>query len=323
MRFFSILKPGIIFGNIITVCGGFFLGSQTQYQSQTNIHAQVLNPINQFNYFHWLPIFTAISLYQLFILLMTLLGMALIVGSGCVFNNMIDRDIDKLMARTCDRVLVKGLISLKTAFIYGAVLGLVGFLILYFYTNFLTLIISMIGWFFYVCIYSLFLKRRSTWGTTLGGISGAVPPLVGYAAITNRFDLGAVILFLILFLWQMPHFYAIAIYRLKDFKAAGIPTLPIKKGFFHTQIIMVLYVIAYLLITLIPVYLGYLGLAYFILALGSGLVWLRVGLLGLIRKIRANNLLEITGQDIAWARKMFFISIINITLLCIFMAVRI
>lgn len=323
MRFVSILKPGIIFGNIITVCGGFFLGSQVQNLKNLSFSNFLSHPINQFNDFHWSPIFTSISLAQLFTLLLTLLGMALIVGSGCVFNNMIDRDIDKLMARTCDRVLVKGLISLKTAFMYGLVLGLVGFLILYFYTNVLTLIISIIGWIFYVFIYSLFLKRRSTFGTTLGGVSGAVPPLVGYAAVTNQFDLGAVILFLILFLWQMPHFYAIAIYRLKDFKAAGIPTLPIKKGFIYTQVVMILYVIVYLLITLLPVYLGYLGLAYFIIALGSGLVWLRVGLLGLIKKIKSNNPSELTAQDITWAKKMFFISILNITLLCIFMAVRI
>jgi len=321
-RFYSILKPGIIFGNVITVCGGFFLGSQVNYLNYLHSHTFYNSSV--------FPIFSPISLSHWLLLLITLLGMALIIGSGCVFNNLIDRDIDKLMARTCDRVLVKGLISLKIAFIYGLILGLLGFLIIYLFTNLLTLLISLIGWVFYVFIYSLFLKRRSSWGTILGAVSGAVPPLVGYAAVRNSFDLGAVILFFILFLWQMPHFYAIAIFRLKDFKAAGIPVLPIKKGFFYTRISMLAYIFAYLLLTLLPVYLGYLGWIYGLVAMSSGLAWFWVGLKDLNKNNLKNNLknklesgLEISSENISWARKMFFISIINITLICFFMIIRI
>ncbi|MFN7097387.1 MAG: heme o synthase, partial [Gammaproteobacteria bacterium] len=191
MRFFSILKPGIIFGNIVTVTGGFFLGFQHH-----------LNP--------WL-------------LLITWLGMSLVIGSGCVINNFIDRDIDKLMERTKNRVLVLGLMSNQMALLYALGLGILGFAILLFGTNGLTTLVSFIGFFFYVVVYSLLLKRKSTWSTIVGSVAGAVPPVVGYCAVTNQFDIGAVLLFLILFFWQIPHFYAIAIYRLNDYKAASIP----------------------------------------------------------------------------------------------------
>jgi protoheme IX farnesyltransferase len=222
VRFLSVLKPGIIFGNIVTVCGGFFLGSGQHFQ--------------------WI------------LFLFTLVGMALIVGSGCVFNNVIDKDIDHLMKRTCDRVLVRGLLSSKVALLYGAFLGVLGFLVLFFAVNILTVLIAAIGWLFYVVVYSLFLKRKSTWGTTLGAISGAVPPVAGYCAVSGRFDLAAALLFLILFFWQMPHFYAIAIYRLKDFKAANIPVLPAVRSMLYTKIEMIFYVVAYFITTLLLTY---------------------------------------------------------------------
>lgn len=272
MRFFSILKPGIIFGNIVTVTGGFFLGSQHHF-----------NP--------WL-------------LLITWLGMSLVIGSGCVINNYIDRDIDKLMERTKNRVLVLGLISDQVAIKYAILLGILGFLILYFGTNLLTTFVSFIGFFFYVVVYSLCLKRKSTWGTIVGSVAGAVPPVVGYCAVTNQFDMGAIILFLILFFWQLPHFYAIAIYRFNDYKAASIPILPIRKGLLYTKKSMLLYIAIFTVMSIMPTVLEYTGTTYFIIALVMGLVWFSLGLLGLR-----------TQNDKIWARRMFAFSIINITVL--------
>ena len=195
--FWTLTKPGIIFGNLITVIGGFFLGSRGQIDN-------------------WL--FVA-----------TIIGTALVIASGCVFNNFIDRDIDKLMQRTKNRVLVKGLIAPYSAFLYATILGVFGLAILYLKTNLLALSIAFLGLFVYVIIYSLWQKRNSVYATLVGSISGAVPILVGYCAATNMFDLGAILLFLILSLWQMPHSYAIAIYRFNDSQQAAIPVLNKKK----------------------------------------------------------------------------------------------
>jgi protoheme IX farnesyltransferase len=280
VKFVSIVKPGIIFGNIVTVCGGFFLGSQ--------------------------------GLFSFPLLLETLLGMALIIACGCVLNNIIDIDIDSLMERTKHRPLVKGLMSKTTAFIYAIILGILGFLVLIYTTNWLTTGIAFVGLFFYVVVYSLALKRKSSWGTAVGGISGAVPPVVGYCAVTGSFDAGAIILFLILFFWQMPHFYAIGIYRLSDYTAASIPILPIKKNIPYTKIVMLFYTLAFTIAAISPSLFGYTGYAYFIVALILGCTWFYYGWQGL----KATN-------DKIWARKMFLFSIINITVLCIMMAVKI
>lgn len=277
-RFFSVTKPGIIFGNAVTLCGGFFLGSQR---------------------------------FHLGLLLAALLGMSLVIASGCVFNNLIDRDIDSLMERTKNRVLVQGLISTKIAILYALVLGLLGFLILYLFTNPLTLLFSAIGVLVYVGAYSLYFKRKSNLGTIVGGIAGAVPPVVGYCAATGRFDLGAVLLFVILFLWQLPHFYAISIYRLSDYKAAAIPVLPLRKNIHYTKMSMLIYIAAFTVATMLPSFFGYAGLVYLIAAFGLGVTWFCLGLRGLS-----------TTADKIWARKMFLFSIINITLLCIMMAVK-
>lgn len=278
-RFVSVVKPGIIFGNAVTLCGGFFLGS--------------------FGSIHFAD------------LIVTLIAMSLVIGSGCVFNNVIDRDIDELMERTKNRPLVKGLITPQLALVYATILGVLGFIILYYATNPLTVLMAAIGFFFYVVVYSLCMKRKSSSGTVIGAISGAMPPVIGYTAVTNRFDLGAVILFLILFFWQMPHFYAIAIYRLKDYQAAKIPVLPWRKGIRYTKITMVLYTIAFAIIAIAPSYYHYAGHFYFIGALALGLIWVILGIQGLF-----------TSKEITWARKMFLFSIINITLLCIFMAFK-
>ncbi len=276
MRFISITKPGIIFGNTVTVCGGFFLAS--------HLHLNLL------------------------LLLITVIGMALIIASGCVFNNVIDRDIDQLMERTQKRPIAQGLISPRIALLYGTVLGIAGMLVLYFGVNPLALSAALLGWFVYVVLYSLALKRRSPFGTLIGGIAGAVPPVVGYLAVTNAFNLGAILLFLILFFWQMPHFYAITIYRLKDFAAAKLPVLPIQKGIPHTKCAIMVYIPVFTLAAVSPAVFGYAGYFYCAGAFLLGLIWFILGIKGFK-----------TQADRPWARKMFLFSILNITVLSILM----
>jgi protoheme IX farnesyltransferase len=285
VRFLSVLKPGIIFGNAVTLSGGFFLASHLKF-----------DPI-------------------LFIL--TLLSMACIVGSGCVFNNVVDRDIDRLMSRTCDRVLVKGLISPRIAFLYATLLGVVGFILLYSATNFVTVLVAAIGWIFYVLIYTLFFKRHSIWGTAIGAISGAVPPVMGYTAVTARIDWAACILFFILFFWQMPHFYAIAIYRLKDFKSADIPVLPAMRTMFRTKLEMMIYVVAYFVCTLLLVPVSSAGIIYLTIAVILGCIWIEMTAKGFL--LENVHEVDTVSKNSAWARKVFLFSLIEITLLSIAM----
>ena len=158
-RYLQVTKPGIIFGNLISVIGGFLLASK----------GHIDYPL-----FAW-----------------TLIGVSLVVASGCVFNNYIDRDIDRKMERTKNRVLVKGLIAPKTSLVYATLLGLAGFMLLWFGANPLACWLGVMGFVVYVGVYSLYMKRHSVYGTLIGSLSGAAPPVIGYCAVTGNFDSGA------------------------------------------------------------------------------------------------------------------------------------
>jgi protoheme IX farnesyltransferase len=213
------------------------------------------------------------------------------------------------MARTKNRGLVTGEVSSNSAIIFGIALGLFGSWVLYSYTNLLTLWIALAGFCIYVFPYSLG-KYRTSYGTLIGSIAGAAPPLVGYCAVTNHLDLGALLLFLIVVLWQMPHFYAIAIYRFNDYSRAGIPVLPVKKGMRVTKIHMVLYTIAFIIAALSLTMMGFTGYVYFATAALLGLIWLWQCLKGFKCK-----------NDAVWARKVFIFSLVVITGICVTMAI--
>ena len=272
--YYNLAKPGIIYGNAITAIAGFFLA----------VWVYANRPVSW-----WL-------------LLAMLVGISFVIGCGAVLNNLLDRDIDVLMQRTKNRDLVQGRIKTKPALVYATVLGLIGFGILFLYTNVLTLSMAAIGAIFYVCFYT-FAKRKSVHGTLVGSISGAVPPLVGYCAFSMRFDAAALLLFLILVFWQMAHFYAIGIYRHDDYAAANLPILPVKKGFHAAKIAINSYIIAFIIVVLSLNFIAKLSYIYLIITTACGLYWLIFGLNGLKQK---NN-------DRIWARKMFFISLLALT----------
>ncbi|CNI25946.1 protoheme IX farnesyltransferase [Yersinia frederiksenii] len=277
-QYLQVTKPGIIFGNLISVVGGFLLASK------------------------------GVIDYPLF--LATLFGVSLVVASGCVFNNYIDRDIDRIMERTKNRVLVKGLIDPKVSLIYASVLGIAGMLLLYVAANPLAMMLAVIGFVIYVGVYSLYMKRKSVYGTLIGSLSGAAPPVIGYCAVTGQFDMGALILLLIFSLWQMPHSYAIAIFRFKDYQAANIPVLPVIKGISVTKNHITLYILAFMVATLMLTLSGYAGYKYLVVAAAGSAWWLGMALRG----YKATN-------DIVWARKLFVFSIIAITSLSVMMSV--
>jgi heme o synthase len=268
-----------VFGNIITVSGGFFLGSA--------------------------------GAPNLWLFLATVLGISFIMAGGCAFNNFVDRDIDKLMERTKNRASARGLVAGRYIVLFSLSLALIGGLTLHLFTNSLTLSVALVGLVFYAGFYSLWFKRHSVFGTAVGSISGAVPPVVGYCAATNRLDLGALLLFLILCLWQMPHSYAIAIYRLNDYVAANIPVLPVKKGVPFTKVCMVIYVAIFAVLAVMPSIVGVTGVAYFVVALVLSCAWLFIGIRGLAAGV----------DDHRWARKMFLFSIIIIMGLSLMMSI--
>lgn len=267
-------KPGIILGNVITMAGGFALASRG-------------------------------GSIDFLLFLETVVGLALVIASACVFNNYIDRDVDKKMTRTKNRALVIGLISTQRAVLFAIFLGLSGTLFLALFTNLLTVAIALIGFFVYVVLYSLS-KYRSIHGTLVGSIAGAIPPVVGYCAVSNRLDAGALILFTMIVLWQMPHFFAIAIYRLEDYAAASIPVLPAEKGMRTTKIHMMLYIVAFMAASFMLTVFGYTGYAYFIVTAVLGLIWFGLCVQGFS-----------CDDDKPWARKMFIFSLVTIMTLSI------
>ncbi|WCG82177.1 heme o synthase [Pectobacterium sp. A5351] len=278
-QYLQVTKPGIIFGNLISVIGGFLLAAQGRID------------------------------YPLF--LATLMGVSLVVASGCVFNNVIDRDIDKKMERTKNRVLVKGLISLKVTLVYASLLGIAGFALLYIAANPLAMWLAVMGFIVYVGVYSLYMKRHSVYGTLIGSLSGAAPPVIGYCAVSNQFDAGALILLLIFSLWQMPHSYAIAIFRFKDYQAANIPVLPVVKGISVAKNHITLYILAFAIATLMLSLGGYAGYKYLVVAAAVSVWWLGMALSGYKNAI----------DDRVWARKLFVFSIVAITSLSVMMSV--
>lgn len=230
------------------------------------------------------------------LMLATLSGTALIIACACVINNIIDQNIDRRMARTKQRGLITGVISVNAAVVYGFVLGCLGVAILLVFTNLLTTLIGLFGLFAYVVLYS-YAKRHSVQGTLVGTISGSTPPVAGYTAVTGQIDTAAVLLFLILVCWQMPHFYAIALFRIKEYKAAKLPLLPIVKGTRRTIGEMLAYITSFILVSSALTFFGYTSRSYLLVMLIVGVVWLKYWLAD-------------KSDIVAWARKMFLVSLV-------------
>ncbi len=273
-----VAKPGIVLGNLISAAAGFLLASRGRIDGVA--------------------------------LAGTLIGISLVVGSGCVFNNCIDRNIDRQMIRTRNRALAKGLISLKGAVFYGIILAIAGLVLLSTAANLLSVVVVLAGLAIYVGVYSLHMKRNSVYGALIGSLAGATPPLAGYCAVTGRFDLGAAILLSIFSLWQMPHCYAIAIFRSDDYTAAAIPILPIKQGTVAAKRHMVGYILAFLAATVALTFGGYTGSSTFAVATLLGLCWLYMVWWGY----------EASDERI-WAKKLYIFSILTIVILSVMMSI--
>lgn len=265
----ALTKPGIVRMNAFAAFGGFWVASQWSID--------------------WMLLFWM------------LLGSCLTMASACVVNNYWDRELDTRMERTKNRALPTGRLSPRFVLIYGLVLGAAGLGLLFGMVHSLAGWLGLLGWFVYIVIYTIWLKRSSTWSTSIGGISGAMPPVIGYCAVTGSVDIGAWILFALLFLWQPAHFWSLAIRRVEEYRAAGYPLLPVVKGIKRTKLQMIPYVLLLIPTVILMYTYGYTGQWFLWIGGILTLVWFAHTLTGMSAKSE-----EKTEK---WAKVNFLISV--------------
>lgn len=277
--FMALIKIGIVNSNLITTFTGLWLALHFSGKGFFN---------------------------NLDLVFYTLIGSSLIIAGSCSLNNYIDRDIDPFMERTKDRPTVTGRVNpAKVAFLSFLFLALgTTFLLL---TTVTAVVIGLVGVFSYVVLYTLWTKRRYVSNTIVGSISGAVPPLIGWAAIDGNLDPMAWTLFIIMFIWQPPHFYALAMRRVEEYRAAGVPMLPVVKGFKVTKRHIYIWIAALLPL---PFFLPSLGMPFLIFATILNIGWIATGIYA--RKF---------NDDIKWATLMFVYSIQYLTILFVAMVI--
>jgi protoheme IX farnesyltransferase len=220
------------------------------------------------------PMFVAGDPTWLTVLIVTVGGYLMAGGANAV-NMYLDRDIDDVMSRTRLRPIPSGRLAPQAVLAFGVALATAATWMLAFFVNALTALLALAGFYFYVFVYTRWLKRTSPQNIVIGGAAGAFPPLVGWAAVTGRVDLAAVYLFLIVFYWTPPHFWALALLKQKDYGRAGVPMAPLVWGERETMNQMVAYTVILLGLSVLPAAFGAFGMIYFAsaLVLGGVLLW--------------------------------------------------
>jgi len=238
------------------------------------------------------------------LVLITLLGGTLAAGGANAINMVVDRDIDKLMPRTQGRPLVTGLLQPREALVFAISLEVIAFGVLWAWANLLSAILALSATLFYVFIYTLWLKRTSTQNIVIGGAAGAVPVLVGWSAVQNNVAWSPVVLFVVMFLWTPPHFWALAIRYADDYRAADVPMLPAVASLQVTVRKMVMYTAIMVVGTLVLWPVASLGLIYGIPAilLGALFLW---GTIDLGRNVTASRSMRVFGYSITYVTLLF------------------
>jgi protoheme IX farnesyltransferase len=262
--YYYLTKPGIIYANVLTAIAGYLYGSAW------HISLSVLSGV--------------------------VVGVALIIGGACAYNNVLDRDFDKKMKRTKNRALVTGEISVTAALVFATVLVVSGFILLGYLTNLTVVIVGLIGIVDYVILYG-WAKRNTTLSTIIGSVSGSTSIVAGYCAATNSFDIDAVLLFLILTLWQMPHFYAIAMYRKADYTNIKVPLMPLVRSAETAKRRIIGYIVAMLIATVGLTVWGSANWLYLVILGGLTAWWLYLG----IKHYKTD--------EVTWGKKMFLSSL--------------
>lgn len=272
-RYVSLTKPRVLAGNVLTTIAGFALASAGSFAVGD---------------------FVAVTI-----------GTTLIIASACVVNNVLDRDIDRSMARTKKRATVTGSISGLAATIYAVTLGILGTLALVLFSNPLVVAIGVAGFVVYVFLYGMWSKRASRHGTLVGSVSGAIPVLAGYVAVSGQIDATAAIAFLMMFLWQEPEFYSIAIYRRDEYAAAGVPVISVSRGIRHTKRMILAYTVLFGISSLALPLFGAVGVVYTVVMGFVCTVWVGIAIAGLG-----------TRDDDRWARSNFRFSLWVVLIIC-------
>ncbi|BBI01356.1 protoheme IX farnesyltransferase [Buchnera aphidicola (Nipponaphis monzeni)] len=247
-NYFTIIKPGIIIGNLLSLVSTFLLYS----------HGHV-------------------NFYKLSY---TLISVSLIIAANCILNNIIDIKIDKKMQRTCHRTLPTNKMTVKQAYYYAFVLGIIGFLCLYNFINLYTCLLCFMATFIYTVIYSIYVKRSSPYAVFVGSISGAIIPLISKAAISNKLNFCSFLLFLIFAIWQIPHSYAIFLYRSKDYQKIKLPVCRLINNLFVIKSIIVAGIIFFVCVTSIFFVHNYLSINDLMIFYVIELVWLLYSIYG-------------------------------------------
>ncbi|PWI58591.1 protoheme IX farnesyltransferase [Sulfoacidibacillus thermotolerans] len=240
-----------------------------------------------------------------------LLGLALSSGGAAALNMWYDRDIDAQMERTQKRPLPSGLITPLEVLVFGFLLISLSQIVLFVWVNPLTAVLTLLGAFYYVVIYTMWLKRKTPQNIVIGGGAGAFPPLIGWSAVTGQIGLPAIIMFAVIFMWTPPHFWSLALYRSSDYARAGIPMMPVVHGARATKRQSVLYAICLLLTSSLLYFTHTVSSLYLIIASSVGILFIVFTVLTLFE----------ADTTYVWARRTFAYSLFYLPLLFIFMIV--
>ena len=233
--YYQLCKPNVVYMMLICAFVGMLLAEQT---------------VSSYSY-----------------LFIALTGIALCAASPAAINQVVDREADASMTRTDQRPLPKGDLSVMHASIFAFVIGLLGALILYFYVNLLTMILTIGSLIGYAFLYTVYLKRATPLNIVIGGLAGAAPPLLGWSSVSNTIDPYALLLVLIIFVWTPPHFWALAIYRKDEYAKESIPMMPVTHGVAFTKLQIVLYTIILFIVSVLPYVVLMSGIIYLVSAL--------------------------------------------------------
>lgn len=278
LRYYTLTKPRVLYGNVLSAAAGFLFASPGRID--------------------WL-LFLAVCA-----------GTTLVIGAACVLNNVLDRDIDTVMARTKKRATVTGGVGARNAVIYSIVLLVLGMGILIAWTNWWVVAVGLGGFLAYVVLYGMLSKRMSIHGTLVGSVSGAAPILGGYVGANPAIDAGAVMVFAIFFFWQLPAFYSIAVYRQAEYARANVPVISVVRGIPNTIKQILAYTVVFVAFSLLPQLFGYVGWTYTALTTLLGAGWIVMG----VRGLRAPD------PD-RWARLMFRYSLIMMFAISVLLSV--
>jgi protoheme IX farnesyltransferase len=197
-------------------------------------------------------------------------GIALVAGAAAAINCLVEQKIDAVMQRTRPRPLPRGEVTSRSTLVFAAMVGGLGLWLLYVYVNPLTMWLTLATFVGYAIVYTVLLKPATPQNIVIGGASGAMPPVLGWVAVTGDVAPEALLLFLIIFVWTPPHFWALALYRTQDYAKAGLPMLPVTHGRRYTQLMIVLYTVALVAVTLLPFAVRMSGYLYLVAAMGLG-----------------------------------------------------